>query len=215
MGTGWWVTDAWNAGPIVLGSWVFWALVSVVLHELAHGWAAIRRGDMTPEWSGHMTWNPIVHVDLWGWVAFALLGVPWGRMPIDPSRIRGRYGLAFVAVAGPTTNFILGFICLLGLVAWVKFAGGVQQPVRGNVAIFFNTGAWLNMVLMVFNLIPVPPLDGWRIVCNFSRRFEEFFEGPRGAIFGLIAFLIVFNFAGKYVFAIARALIDTIVQLLL
>lgn len=210
MGSSWWVTSALNAGTIVLGSWIFWGLFSVVMHELAHGWAAIRRGDLSPQWSGHMTWNPMVHIDLWGWVAFALLGVPWGRMPIDPSRVQGRYGLAFVAIAGPAMNFLISFVCLLSLVAWMKLAGGVQQPVRGNVAIFFNTGAWLNMVLMVFNLIPVPPLDGSRIVSNFSRRYEAFWEGQRGAIFGLIAFLIIFNFSGRYVFEVSRQIIAVI-----
>ncbi len=215
MGTGWWVTDQWNNGPIYLGSWVFWALLSVVLHELAHGWAAIRRGDFTPHDTGHMTWNPAVHVDTFGWIAFGLFGVPWGRMPIDPSRIRGRYGLAAVAVAGPATNFGLSVLSLIGLVAWIKFAGAVREPVRGNVLIFLNTGAWLNMVLMVFNLIPVPPLDGWRIVSNFSRRFEEIWEGERGAIFRLIAFLVVFSFAGRHVVRLAQKIIGAILSFLL
>jgi len=214
MGSGWWVTDQWSQGPIYLGSWVFWALLSVVLHELAHGWTAMRRGDQTPEWSGHMTWNPAVHVDTMGWFAFAIFGVPWGRMPIDPSRIRGRYGLSMVAVAGPATNLVLSVVSLIALVAWMKFAGSVQEPVRSNVRIFFDTGAWLNMLLMVFNLIPIPPLDGWRIVGNFSRKFEDIWQGERGAILGLIAFLVVFNFAGKYVVRIAQAIIEAILSVL-
>ena len=215
MGASWWVTETLSAGPIFFGSWVFWGLVAVVLHELAHGRAAISRGDMTPEWAGHMTWNPLVHVDTWGWIAFALIGIPWGRMPIDPSRIRGRYGLSFVAAAGPATNLLLSVLCIVGMVLWMKFAGGVKDPVQGNVLIFFSTGAWLNMVLMVFNLIPVPPLDGWRIGCNVSRWFESVWEGERGALIGLIAFMVVFWFAAGPVVMIAQRLISLIARALI
>src|SRR5262245_39838763 len=113
MFTHWWVADAWNAGPIHLLAWVFWVIFSIVLHELAHGWTAIRCGDRTPIETGHMTWNPVVHMGQASLVMFALVGIAWGAMPINPANFRGRYDNARVALAGPSMNVLLFVIALL------------------------------------------------------------------------------------------------------
>ena len=103
----WWVIEAWEQSPVLLGSWVFWVFFSITLHELGHGWAAMRVGDQTPRLTGHMTWNPIVHMGPVSLVLFALLGLCWGAMPVDPSRFRGKHADAKVAFAGPMMNFSL------------------------------------------------------------------------------------------------------------
>ncbi|VAX40844.1 hypothetical protein MNBD_PLANCTO03-1356, partial [hydrothermal vent metagenome] len=88
MGGGWWVEVYWQQDKVLLVSWVFWLFVSIVLHELAHGFAAIRCGDRTPIELGHMTPNPLVHMGPASLIAFALFGLAWGSMPVNPSRFR-------------------------------------------------------------------------------------------------------------------------------
>src|SRR5687768_7769180 len=84
MGGSWWVTEALAAGgPVYVYSWVVIVVGSIVLHELGHGWMAIRLGDRTPLETGHMTWNPVVHMGMYSLVVFALIGIAWGMMPVD------------------------------------------------------------------------------------------------------------------------------------
>ena len=90
----WWVHEEFRAGGLVaVLSWAFWVIFSITLHELGHGWAAIRQGDDTPRRFGRMTLNPLVHMGVPSLVMFALIGIAWGAMPVEPSRFRwGRRG---------------------------------------------------------------------------------------------------------------------------
>lgn len=109
----WWVSAYWEADPALLVSWVFWVIVSIVLHELAHGWVAIRLGDRTPIETGRMTWNPLVHMGQTSLIVFALVGIAWGMMPVNPSSLRGRYGDAWVSLAGPAMNLALALVLIV------------------------------------------------------------------------------------------------------
>ena len=94
-------------------------IVSIILHELAHGLAAIKLGDKTPIHTGHMTLDPLVHMGPFSIVILLVVGIAWGLMPIDPTRLRGKYAEAIVAVAGPLTNLILAAIALTALGIWI------------------------------------------------------------------------------------------------
>lgn len=220
MGGGtWWVTDAWNDGPIYLGSWVFWVIFSIVMHELAHGWAAIWQGDRTPIYTGHMTWNPLVHMGQTSLILFALFGLAWGAMPVSPSNFRSRYGDAYVSFAGPLMNFALFLVCVIGWVLWERFGQGmVAQHVYENVTVFLATGTWLNIVLGLFNLLPVPPLDGSRILGDFVPEYNRLWMGERGQIYSLIAFVLVmifgFRLVGPFAQGISASVQHTLVQLI-
>lgn len=215
--SGWWVHEAWNAGqtgPVLLVSWAVWVIGSITLHELAHGWAALRRGDGTPVETGHMTWNPLVHMGPWSLVMFAVIGIAWGQMPVNPGRMRGRRAEAFVAAAGPAMNLLLAVACVVGAALWIRYAAGVANPLRENMALFLITGAWLNLVLMAFNLIPVPPLDGGTVLSNFSPRVRSFYMSENGMWIGLGIFVLAFWFAGGVLFQAARATTTEIVTTL-
>src|SRR3954447_26147620 len=93
-------------------------VVSISLHELAHGIVAIWLGDRTPIETGHMTLNPAVHLGPISLICLLLAGIAWGSMPVTPSRLRGRYGDALVAAAGPIMNLLLGAIALVALGLW-------------------------------------------------------------------------------------------------
>jgi Zn-dependent protease len=120
-----------------------------------------------------MTWNPLVHMGGFSLMAFALIGIAWGAMPVDPSRLRGRHGAALVALAGPAMNIVLAIVSFAGLVLWLWLGGTVGDPLRTNLVHFFRLGVWLNIVLAVFNLLPVLPLDGGRIAASLSPAYDR------------------------------------------
>ncbi len=171
-------------------------VISITLHELAHGWAAIRLGDDTPIRSGHMTGNPLVHMGPFSLIALVIAGIAWGQMPIDRSRLRGRYAEAWVAFAGPATNFLLSLLALTALGLWLRFGGLPDGQVQENAVNFLSAFGGINAILGVFNLFPVPPLDGSHILANLNRRYAMFISDPahQGAV--LLAFLFFFSAAG-------------------
>ncbi len=193
--TGWWIADLWQAGEsVLLMSWIVWVMTSVVLHELGHGYAALAEGDPTPRDSGHITLNPIVHMGWFSIVAFLIMGIAWGLMPVNPSRFRnGRKGWAFVAAAGPAVNLALSAVCIVACAVAIRY-GPQNEPLATNLRLFLVTGAWLNLYLMIFNLMPVPPLDGSIILAGFSNGAMRFFSKPGVQQFGLLAlFIAVFS----------------------
>jgi Zn-dependent protease len=190
----WWIHDLVSAGQYVeLASWIFWVLFSITLHELGHGWAAIREGDDTPRLLGHMTANPIVHMGAQSLVMFGLCGIAWGAMPVNPSRFRHtRRSDMIVSAAGPAMNLLLALACLLLLTAWVRFAPQ-DLPLHRNGTLFLFTGLWLNLFLIPFNLLPIPPLDGAHVLAGFSRRVRALYDHPEAPIVGLLLFMAIFN----------------------
>jgi Zn-dependent protease len=192
----WWLARTWSIDPMLAVAWVLWVIASVVLHELGHGVAAIRCGDDTPRLTGHMTWNPLVHMGTWSLIMFALFGFTWGMMPVNPNRFRGRYDDAKVAFAGPLVNLILFSACAVLAVLWVVYAGAVPDPMKKNMFTLLWAGVMINIVLFLFNLLPVPPLDGSRILATFSPGYARLWQGENGAIIGMIAFALVFFVVG-------------------
>jgi Zn-dependent protease len=138
-------------------------LVSLTLHELAHAWVAWRLGDPTAKSQGRLTLNPIVHLDPLGTLMFVLtalianLPFGWARpVPVDPRYFRrAKEGMAIVAAAGPLMNFLLALVCW-GVVRHVELSGQWAEVLEKAYIV--------NLVLGIFNLIPVPPLDGSRIL---------------------------------------------------
>lgn len=203
----WWVADLWQTNPVLLASWVVWVIGAIVLHELAHGWAALACGDDTPRTSGHLTLNPLVHMGQMSLIMFAIVGIAWGAMPVNPSKFRPRFGESIVAFAGPLMNLALGFLSLTGLVVWLGLAAGgwtgtraVDDPLLTNVATFLDTGVMLNLVLAAFNLLPVPPLDGSRILADFVPAYRRLWQSERGQVLALIAFVGLFMFGSEVIF---------------
>lgn len=140
--------------------------LAVILHEVAHGYVALLLGDPTAKYAGRLTLNPIKHIDLWGTILFPLFLflVSGGRtmfgwakpVPVNYYNLRnGRWGPVLVALAGPGTNLLL--LILFSLLARFSL-NGTALPY------LFITIAQINGVLMLFNLIPIPPLDGSRIL---------------------------------------------------
>ena len=224
---GWWISDLWSQpnGQVWVVSWAVWVIGSITLHELAHGWTAVKLGDDTPIRTGHMTWNPLVHMGPYSILIFFLIGIAWGAMPVDPTRLRGKHADTLVTVAGPMMNFALGVITLVGVIFWMPLAEGqivssisISDPLKTNMSIFLSVGALLNFVLMLFNLLPVPPLDGGRILMNLCDPFRRLMLSEHGQWFGFGIFILFFIFGADILFAISHAAVfglSEIVQSLL
>jgi len=155
---------------------VLTVVISIVLHELAHGWAAIWQGDDTPRISGHMTADPLTHMGGMSLFALVLVGIAWGAMPVNPNRFRHKYGDALVSVAGPAMNIILALIGLSILAIWWRIDGMAQAGVAFNLQKFLEIfGIW-NIVLAMFNMAPVPPLDGSKIIGNLIPAYQRILD---------------------------------------
>lgn len=163
-------------------------IICLSIHETAHGLAAYALGDRTAANAGRLTLDPMAHIDPMGFLCMLLLGFGWARpVPVNISNFKNRRaGMAIVAVAGPLSNFILGFLGYLACfaVTIVSYrAHGTMQMFLSVVAMFFSYLAALSVGLGTFNLIPVYPLDGSRILDAFlpykaslwMQRYQQYF----------------------------------------
>lgn len=147
---------------------------SVILHEVAHGWVAEKLGDPTARDAGRITLNPLPHIDLWGTIiipaVLAFTGAPvlgWAKpVPVRADRLRDPVkGMALVGLAGPAVNISLAIIA--GRAILPLFDGATAtSAVVWTVTVMWALGI-VNVVLAVFNLLPIPPLDGSRVVAPF------------------------------------------------
>ena len=175
-------------------SWIACIVVSIVLHELGHGWMALRLGDPTPNLQGRMTFSPLVHMGPVSIVVMLLTGIAWGAMPIDPTRMKGRFAEAKVAVAGPAVNIGLACLGILAAVIWLRLSGKLpaqETPAKNGFDILWLFAS-TNVVLTIFNLIPVPPLDGSHILTNFHRGYANLLNSDGFRAAGWFPFIVVF-----------------------
>ena len=156
---------------------------SLVVHEMAHGWMALRLGDSTAYDSGRLTLNPIPHIDPIGSIAVPLLSfistgsvfIAWAKpVPVNPANFRNfRRDDILVSVVGPFSNLLVAFFCAVFYIisVWIVGSlklidGDLQRELATFIIRMFYTGITLNIFLAVFNLIPVPPLDGSHVLSS-------------------------------------------------
>ncbi len=177
--------------PVVWAMIVGVTILSVVLHELGHALVATWEGDPTPRISGHLTWNPVVHMGWFSMIAAAVVGIAWGLTPVTPRFFRHRrWGDVLVSVAGPATNLILAAVAAVVLRATA--GREFDSEFAGYALLFWHFMLAQNVLLFLFNLIPVPPLDGFGVLegtfdlGDFGARFRQMSPLPL-----LIAIFIV------------------------
>ncbi|MEW6407308.1 MAG: site-2 protease family protein [Patescibacteria group bacterium] len=149
--------------PILFLAWAFALVVAISVHEFSHALAATLLGDPTAKYEGRLTLNPLKHLDPWGTLLLFFAGFGWGRpVPFNPYNLRNqRWGSALVSIAGPGSNLVM--ILVFGLILkylYPLFGLGEQNMLFQ----FLYTLILLNAILMTFNLIPIPPLDGSKLL---------------------------------------------------
>ncbi len=145
-------------------------ILSLTVHEFAHAWSAWRLGDDTAERAGRLTLDPLVHIDPLGTLLLPLLGIPFGwakPVPVNPARFRRGVdmgtGMMLTALAGPLSNVLLAIACSVSYGLTLRFAPEVLARHEGLGA-FMLTCVVMNVALALFNMLPIPPLDGSRVV---------------------------------------------------
>ncbi len=168
--------------PLYFFRYVVIIVISIVLHELAHGFAALSQGDDTPETEGHITLDPIVHMGIPSLIMLMFIGMSWGQMPVNPSKFRHSWSDAFVAAAGPLSNLAIAFIaCAIIAIAKTRDLNGLSPE-------FFTMMAFINVFLFLFNLLPVPPLDGFTVISDVFPSLKPI----RNTQIGLFMIVILF-----------------------
>jgi len=179
-------------------------MFSVIAHEIAHGYAALKQGDPTAQRAGRLTWNPLKHISpfltiLLPLAMFQTMGVALGGakpVPVDPRNYRNyRRGDIIVSLAGVATNFAIAFLCagavaLLGVV--VRLIPVTEQGI-GLVQAMLVLGIQLNLALLSFNLLPIPPLDGSHVL-KYVLPWSWSFYYQRLGFLGIILLIVVVKF---------------------
>ena len=142
-------------------------LIALTVHEMCHGYAAYLLGDDTAKSQGRLSFNPIDHIDPIGLLCMIFFGFGWAKpVPVNLANLNNRkVGMSLVALAGPLSNFVLAFVC--PLIVFSMGAAGISGDVATALVSFLVTLASLSVGLGVFNLLPVPPLDGSNIIYPF------------------------------------------------
>lgn len=167
------------------------------LHELAHGWVAYKFGDRTAKNAGRLTFNPLVSIDPFGAVMILLVGFGWARpVPVNPGNFRNpRVGMAVTAAAGPLSNFLAA---LIGAFIYVGVYVGTGATGSNFGMQLLSTFVIINISLAVFNLLPIPPLDGSKILASFlpQRAMEQFYRYQHVFIIVLYVLMLTGSLSG-------------------
>ena len=188
---------------LVLLAYLIVILSAIILHEISHGYAAYFSGDMTAKSAGRLSLNPLKHLTPIGTLLLFVVGFGFAKpVPIDPRNFRDfKKGMIFTSLAGVTTNFILALLNSIGLMLILKFAPQAFQS--KNFAYYatsfflymFYYGMFINVMLMTFNLLPIYPLDGFRVVETLAEPDNKYVDFMyRYGNFVLLGFILISYF---------------------
>jgi Zn-dependent protease len=195
----------------------FFLLVAFPVHELCHAFAAWRLGDGTARMAGRLTLNPIAHFHPIGGtfliLSVVLTGVPLGfaATPVNRASLRGRHGEAIVALAGPLSNFVLAL--LFGIPMRLLLGDSGLLATTPRLFDLLGILAWGNIVLGIFNLLPVPPLDGGTVMLSLLPPRTRWRVEPQLAQYGILFLVGVFLLGGYVISPVAEAVYRAVVGL--
>lgn len=178
-------------------------LIALVCHEVAHGYVAYLLGDPTAKSQGRLTLNPLKHLDPLGTLAFFVVHFGWARpVPVNAGYFKNpRQGMLLTAIAGPLTNFILAaaFATIIHILVSLEFAsGGLAEKIIVPTYLMAQAGVFVNLILGIFNLLPIPPLDGSNVVAYFlpPQMANTYMSLSRYGFIILIGLILVGRFSG-------------------
>ncbi|MFZ7120436.1 MAG: site-2 protease family protein [Eubacteriaceae bacterium] len=166
-------------------------LISITFHELAHGYTAYKLGDPTAKDMGRLTLNPIKHIDPIGFIALLILRFGWAKpVPYNPNYFEKRkQGTFLVAIAGPLTNILLALISIILIM--------ILKPDNITIYSFLENLFYFNVIFAIFNLLPVPPLDGSKLIASIlPEKMETYFWKYEKYGYGVLLLLMVTDVIG-------------------
>jgi Zn-dependent protease len=205
--------------------WALPVLFAIVLHEVAHGWAADKLGDSTARWMGRLTLNPIKHIDPIGTIvipaALIIMGAPFifgyaKPVPVNFRKLNNpKRDMVWVALAGPLTNLALALISVALLSVTIHLPDAMHW-VAEPLAAMLQASIIINVVLFVVNLIPLPPLDGGRVAVgllpnHLAYQLERIEPYGFFILVGLLMFGVFQTVLGPIIYGITKALMTLVV----
>jgi len=196
--------------PVTIFFEIVVLLFAISVHESAHAWMANRLGDPTAKMLGRISLNPLVHIDLFGTILLPAMLIlvgfpPFGYAkptPVDNRNFRNPVrDDILTAVAGPVSNFLTAFLAVICLAVILHGTGATGVPTFGGADVgsplvtMFKSAIWINVILAVFNLIPLPPLDGSHVIRHFLS-YETLKVYDRVGYFGLVIVMFVLPMIG-------------------
>ncbi|MFA6271824.1 MAG: site-2 protease family protein [Patescibacteria group bacterium] len=188
--------------PALFLAWILAIIFGITIHEFSHAFAATLQGDRTPKYDGRLTLNPLAHLDFLGFIVLLVAGFGWGKPVVfNPNNIKyKKFGPSLISLAGPFSNFIA--VIFFGFALKIILSNGLLGA-ENMLVIFLVALVQINLVLGLFNLIPIPPLDGSHLLFallkpsadNFKQTLERY--GPMI----LLGMIILDNYLGFSVFS--------------
>ena len=196
-------------------------IIAITFHEFAHAYAAYKLGDDTPRMQGRLNLNPLSHLDPAGLILLIFAHIGWGKpVQINPRNFDRKYsesaGEAIVSVAGPLMNFILATVFTVLYFVLIKFASGFVISKIGSIIItIIQYTIIVNVGLGVFNLIPLPPLDGSKIFRNFmSYNVKQWLDKYERIFYIIFLGLWITGIAGKIISPIIGAISTGLINII-
>ncbi|CDM67368.1 peptidase M50 [Clostridium bornimense] len=167
-------------------------LIAISMHELSHGYVSYKLGDPTPKEDGRLSLNPFAHLDIMGTLCLIFFNFGWAKpVKVNPYYYKNhKLGMVLVAIAGPIMNFIIAFLSIMGVGIIIKISDGQLGNISYNIYVFLQYLALINIGLGTFNLIPVPPLDGSKVLGAIIPE-DKYFSYMKFEKYGYIALMIL------------------------
>lgn len=193
-------------------------IIGLTFHEFAHAKAANMLGDPTPKLQGRVTLNPLAHIDIVGFIALMIVGFGWGK----PVQINGSYFKKFkrdeiiVSISGVLMNLVLAIV-FAGILKLMDVSASeffTASPTGNYISQMVYGVIWINIILMVFNLMPIPPLDGFNVIAELAHLREKgiyrqvYDKGPV-----ILIILILFNITDKIIGPVANFFMDSVLNI--
>jgi Zn-dependent protease len=188
------------------------ALMAITCHEVSHGFIANLRGDSTAKSLGRLTLNPLKHLDIIGTLMIFIIGIGWAKpVPVNFNNLRNpKRDMIWVAAAGPVTNFLLAALSAAALRGLALLGGRLPENLMSQaflepILLMFAFSVYVNLLLAIFNLIPVPPLDGGRVLVGILP-YRQAVMWSKIEPYGMIIIIVLVFFTDLFSYLIVPAL---------
>jgi Zn-dependent protease len=183
-------------------------MMAITCHEVSHGYVAYRFGDSTAKSQGRLTLNPFNHLDIIGTLMIFIIGIGWAKpVPVNFNNLRNpKRNMIWVAAAGPITNFSIALASAISLRILISYGGGASvQFIVEPVVLMLAFSVYVNLLLAIFNLIPVPPLDGGRVLVGLLP-YKQAVIWSKIEPYGMLIIIALVFFTNLFSYIISPAL---------